>query len=278
MKTNFYITKTTVEALGKEVWDKFRETYENDGGKIDPEVGLYEGRHEYKLVAPSIGGLCWWHNIPTEEFEEMTFNEVLQYIKGTEIPKKIDVQMVFRKVINAGLYHGAHPRSREYMCHSLEQARFLNIIIDEEYDAANIEIQDCLRRSGTNKIAFGGMVAELARQGRHTSLHNSDHNYSNIFYNWNTKNPFPNEDQPKEVNVQNLLDQTTEIKYPIDYIIFDNNCKEVLDGEVRTARSKNELISQVFDVLNQCGSVNWTLRIVGRPLPIKMTPVIPGIC
>lgn len=101
--------------------------------------------------------------------------------------KAIQAQEIFRKVIAADLY----PNYSRFMCHALKHAFDRCVITADEHDLAMREIQGCLKRSGTENISFGGMLKALEDRGVRTLGYRDDGIYTDVFYDWATKNPFP---------------------------------------------------------------------------------------
>lgn len=96
-----------------------------------------------------------------------------------------DAQEIFRRVIDAGLYHGDAMGSREFMCHALGHACRYGIIDRDEYDLAKQEIEDCIDRSGADCISMGTMM-----KMRLPDMYRNDGNYTHIYYHWNEHRPF----------------------------------------------------------------------------------------
>lgn len=96
-----------------------------------------------------------------------------------------DAQEIFRRVIDAGLYHGGAMGSREFMCHALEQAWRCEIIDRDEHDLAKQEIEDCIKRSGVGCISMGTMIKNTL-----SDMYRTDGNYTDIYYHWNEYRPF----------------------------------------------------------------------------------------
>lgn len=107
--------------------------------------------------------------------------------------KAIQAQEIFRKVIAADLY----PNYSRFMCHALKHAFDRCVITADEHDLAMREIKGCLERSGTENISFGGMLKALEDRGVQSIEHRDDGIYTDVFYDWATKNPFPEQPATK---------------------------------------------------------------------------------
>lgn len=97
-------------------------------------------------------------------------------------------QEIFRRVIDAGLYHGKECFN-EFMCHALSDALEEGVITEEENELAVSEIKECIARGSSSSdykpISLGGVIwvscPYLARE---------DGNYTEIYWNWVEKRPF----------------------------------------------------------------------------------------
>lgn len=98
-------------------------------------------------------------------------------------------QDIFRRVIDAGLYHGDAVVSREFMCHALSDAREDGVITEEENELAVTEIKECIARGSSSSdykpISLGGVICVNCPQ-----LAREDGNYTELYWNWVEKRPF----------------------------------------------------------------------------------------
>ena len=136
----------------------------------------------------------------------------------------IQAQEIFRKVINAGLY----PNYSRFMCHTLRRAYEKMIITKEELELAQDEIDGCLQRSGTENISFGGMLKALEDRGVQSLEYRDDGIYTDVFYDWATKNPFPEQPATK----------SHIIRFPSDHLFAGYGYDFNLDRAISFVRDK----------------------------------------
>lgn len=138
--------------------------------------------------------------------------------------KAIQAQEIFRKVIAADLY----PNYSRFMCHALKHAFDRCVITADEHDLALSEIKGCLERSGTENISFGGMLKALEDRGVQSIEHRDDGIYTDVFYDWATKNPFPEQPATK----------SHIIRFPNDHLFAGYGYDFNLDRAISFVRDK----------------------------------------
>lgn len=137
----------------------------------------------------------------------------------------IQAQEIFRKVINADVY----PCKSRFMCHALTRAYELCVITAEERDLAMGEIHGCLKRSGTENISFGGMLKALEDRGVQSIEYRDDGIYTDVFYDWATKNPFPEQPAATKSHI---------IRFPNDHLFAGYGYDFNLDRAISFVRDK----------------------------------------
>lgn len=138
--------------------------------------------------------------------------------------KAIQAQEIFRKVIAADVY----PVKSRFMCHALTRALDLCVITADEHDLALSEINGCLERSGTENISFGGMLKALEDRGVQSIECRDDGIYTDVFYDWATKNPFPEQPATK----------SHIIRFPNDHLFAGYGYDFDLDRAISFVRDK----------------------------------------